>query len=109
MRNDANYNLYNYFGGNMSAIVDIYSKENTEIKKFLDAFYNENTNTNDDLKWEIVFDNPVECADIISSYIDNKDKFNINMWLSLDKDFFINITKFNANKIIKYLFERYPY
>ena len=93
----------------MSVVVDIYSKKNKEIKKFLDAFYNESTNTNEDLKWEIIFDNPVECADIISSYIDNNDKFNINMWLSLDKDFFINITKFNANVIIKYLFERYPY
>lgn len=93
----------------MSAIIDIYSKENKEIKKFLDAFYSKNTNTNEDLKWEIIFDNPVECADIISSYIDNKERFKINMWLSLDKDFFINITKINANKIIKYLFERYPY
>ena len=93
----------------MSAIVDIYSKENKEIKKFLDAFYEKNVNTNDDFKWEIIFNNPVECADIISSYIDNIDRFKINMWLSLDKDFFINITNFNADKIIRYLFERYPY
>ena len=93
----------------MSAIVDIYSKENKEIKKFLDAFYEKNINTNDDSKWEIVFNNPIECVDIISSYIDNIDKFNINMWLSLDKDFYINITNYNADKIIRYLFERYPY
>ena len=93
----------------MSAIVDIYSKEDTEIKRFLDAFYENNVNISPDIKWEIVYDNPIECADIISSYIDNDDKFDINMWISLDRDFFINITKYNADKIIRYLFERYPY
>ena len=93
----------------MGAIVDIYSKEKMEIKKFLDAYYNNNENAADDIKWEIVYENPVECADIISSYIDNDDKFSINMWVSLDKGFFINITKYNADKIIRYLFERYPY
>lgn len=93
----------------MSAVVDIYSKENSEIKRFLDAFFEKNINISPDVKWEIVYDNPLECADIISSYIDNDDKFKINMWISLDKDFFINVTKYNADKIIRYLFERFPY
>ena len=93
----------------MSAIVDIYSKSDIEIKRFLDAFYENNINVYPDVKWEIVYDNPIESADIISSYIDNNEKFDINMWISLDKDFFINITKYNADKIIRYLFERYPY
>ena len=93
----------------MSAVIDIYSKEKMEIKKFLDAYYERNENVADDIKWEIIYDNPVECADIIGSYIDNDDKFSINMWVSLDKGFFINITRYNADKIIRYLFERYPY
>ena len=37
------------------------------------------------------------------------DKFDINMWISLDKDVFINVTDDNADKIIRYLYERYPY
>ena len=93
----------------MSAIVDIYSKDYLEIKKFLDAFYEHNVIIDNNSKWEIVYNNPIECADIIGSYIDNDDKFNINMWVSLDKDFFINVTSNNANKIIRYLYERYPY
>ena len=35
--------------------------------------------------------------------------FDIKMWISLDKDIFIKISEYNANEIIKYLFERYPY
>ncbi len=54
-----------------------------------------------------VFENPVTASDMISAFIDNNDKFNIHMWLCLDKGVFINITEFNADKIIRYLFERY--
>lgn len=93
----------------MSTIVDIYSQTSNEIKSFLDKFYNTNTNLDSDLKWEVTYNNPTEMADIISAYIDNEEKFKINMWISLDKDFFINVTRHNADKIIRYLFERYPY
>ena len=93
----------------MSAVVNLYSQKNNEIKKFLDKFYSKNLIINNDLKWEQFYENPVEIADIIGAYIDNSDNFNINMWVSLDKGVFINITDFNADKIIRYLFERYPY
>jgi len=93
----------------LNAVVNLYSQKNNEIKKFLDKFYNKNLIINNDLKWEQFYENPVEIADIIGAYIDNSDNFNINMWVSLDKGVFINITDFNADKIIRYLFERYPY
>ena len=37
------------------------------------------------------------------------DKFSINMWISLDKDVLVNITPFNSDEIIRYLYERFPY
>lgn len=93
----------------MSAVVDLYSETNNEIKTFLDKFYESETHIDNNLKWEIIYDNPTEASDIISAFIDNKDRFRITMWISLDKDFFINVTSNNADKIIRYLFERYPY
>jgi len=45
---------------------------------------------------------------IISTLIDNNDKFNIGIWITLDSDIYINITENNLDKIIKYIFERYP-
>lgn len=93
----------------MSAIVDIYSEKPNEIKNFVDKFYENNTNIENDLEYEISFENPIQVSDIISAFIDNDDKFDIHMWLSLDKDIFINVTQHNADKIIRYLFERYPY
>lgn len=93
----------------MSAIVDIYSENSNEIKNFIDKFYDDNFDIENNLEYKIIFENPVAASDIISAFIDNNDKYDIHMWLSLDKDIFINVTEHNADKIIRYLFERYPY
>lgn len=93
----------------MSVIVSLYSKKNNEIKNFLKSFDNTNLNNSNILEWKKTFENPIELADIIGVFIENKEKFDINMWVSLDKDFFININDYNADQIIRYLFERYPY
>lgn len=93
----------------MSTIVNLYSNKKGEIPKFLYDFYNKNISLKNDLKWEKTFDNPIELADIVGTFIDNKDLYNINMWISLDEDAFINVTENNVDKIIRYLYERYPY
>ena len=92
----------------MSVIVNLYSKNNNQISSFLKSFNNLSVD-NKILEWKQEFKNPIEIADIIGVFIDNNEKYDINMWISLDKDFFINVTEYNANQIIRYLFERYPY
>lgn len=91
----------------MSVIVNLYSQNENDISKFLKSYNNEKTENV--LEWKKEFKNPIEVADIIGVFIDNNVFFNINMWISLDKDFFINVTDNNADQIIRYLFERYPY
>ena len=94
----------------MSASVSLYSKKEKEIYRFLSTFSKaESINTEKFLEWKKEYANPIELADIIGVFIDNNEKYDINMWISLDRDFFINITNHNADKIIRYLFERYPY
>jgi len=90
-------------------IVNLYSKNNNEISRFLNSYNKEQLASQNILEWKKEFENPIETADIIGVFIDNNDTFDINMWVNLDKDFFINITNNNANQIIRYLFERYPY
>lgn len=91
----------------MSVIVNLYSENNNEISRFLNSYNNEKANNA--LEWKKEYKNPIEIADIIGVFIDNNENYNINMWISLDKDFFINVTDNNAEQIIRYLFERYPY
>ena len=97
----------------MYSLVRLYSNKNKEIFNFLSKFLSENLPKQDNyynmLEWENIYSNPVEIANILGVFIDNNDKFDINMWISLDKDVFINVTDDNADKIIRYLYERYPY
>lgn len=91
----------------MNAIVKLYSTKSGEILKFLQHFYTNIVSIDDDLLWQKAYENPIEIADIISALLEND--YDINMWISLDKDVFINVTENNTDDIIRYLFERYPY
>lgn len=93
----------------MEAIVRLYSTKQREISSFLNVFFNQNKKHINLMEWEKKYQNPVEIAEIIGTFIDNNDKYSINMWISLDKGIFINVTNDNANQIIKYLYERYPW
>lgn len=93
----------------MSVSVSLYSNKDNEIYSFLNSFSKDTLQNKSTLEWTKEFKNPIEIADIIGVFIDNNDKFNINMWISLDENFSINVTNNNADKIIRYLFERYPY
>ena len=93
----------------MSVFVSLYSKDKNEIYNFLSKYNPDNIIDKNTKEWSKNFENPIEIADIIGVFIDNSNKFNINMWISLDENFFINVNNTNADKIIRYLFERYPY
>ena len=89
--------------------IAMYSEKTGEIKKFLEAFYSKNFNLDNNLFWENKYQNPIDMIDLISVFIDNKDKFKINLWLSLDENIYICVTEKNLDKLIRYLYERYPY
>lgn len=93
----------------MKASVNLYSTEDGEIQRFLTSFYNKKIELENDLKWNTEFENPIEMNDLIGTFIENNDRYKINMWISLDKGIYINVTDHNADKIIRYIYERFPY
>ncbi|MBO5349469.1 MAG: hypothetical protein J6A89_06615 [Clostridia bacterium] len=94
----------------MDSTVKLYSENSEELCKFLEKFFSVKFTISDTLYWEKHYLNPIEIADIVAAFVDNKDKYlNTNMWVSLDKGVFINIKEDNYNFFIQYLFERYPY
>ena len=93
----------------MNATVNLFSEKKGELNKFLSSFYNTNLNIENRLNWEKKYANPIELAEIIGIFIDNIEKYFISMWISLDKNTYIKVTDINADNIIKYLYERYPY
>ncbi|MCI9063232.1 MAG: hypothetical protein HFJ17_01305 [Clostridia bacterium] len=93
----------------MIAKVKFQSSKKGELNKFLSEFYNTNLDITEQTYWEKEYKNPIEISDIIGAFIDNIDNFDLKLWICLDKDIYININENNANNIIRYLFERYPY
>lgn len=93
----------------MKYTVQLYSTEKEQINEFLREYFNRDYHIEDTLKWEQEYKNPIELTEIIGSFIDNNYKFNINMWVSIDEGILINVTDSNANDLIKYLYERFPY
>ena len=88
-------------------ILNLFSETKENLKDFLNKFYNTSFSLSDS-KFEKEFDNPIDMIEIISTLIDNNEKYPIGIWVSIDKDIFINITENNLNTIIKYFLERYP-
>lgn len=103
----------------MYPIVKFYSNKDGEIFNFLSK-YNRNIensykNIQDldvylhSLEWQKEYKNPIEVATVLGVFTDNMEDFDIVMWVSLDKGYYIKITPNNADSIIRYLYERYPY
>ena len=93
----------------MFATINLSSENSKELNDFLSKFYNTDLGIENQLSWEKQYANPVELAEIIGVFVDNIDDYKVNMWISLDKDVFIKITEQNADKIIRYLYERFPW
>lgn len=89
--------------------VNLYSENSREIEKFLSSFYNSSFDIENTLNWQHKYDNPIEITEIIGAFIDNLENFKLTMWVSLDKGVYIHVTDENADNLIKYLYERYPY
>ena len=90
----------------MKASVRLQSKKKGELNKFLSKYYDTNLEIEHLLQWEKKYDNPIEITELIGTYVED---YDIKMWIHLDKDIFVKISNKNANDVIRYLFERYPY
>ena len=95
----------------MGTIVKLFSNQAGEILSFLKKYNSSDISsvTEQTLEWEKIYKNPIEMADIIGIFIENDENFQITMWISLDQDALIHVTSSNADEIIRYLYERFPY
>ena len=89
----------------------LFSTNIHSVETFLKNFYKDKPLPNVSIfeNYKISFENPIEMSDILSAIIDNNDKYSINMWISLDEGLFININDGNADQVIRYIYERYPW
>ena len=92
----------------MFSTINLFSEKEGEIEKFLTLYFGQQINIPNQLYWQKEYANPINMIDILSSFADNSEKFEIAFWICLDQNIFININEFTVNDIIIYLLERYP-
>ena len=73
----------------MNSKVFLFANKKGEIKNFLEKYDNKQIELEDSLYWQKEFSNPIEISEIIAAFADNINKFNLIMWISLDKNIFI--------------------
>ena len=86
----------------MLVTVNLYSQKKGEVNRFLSHFYNTDFDMEDSLSWEKKYANPIELAEIVGTFIDNFEDFDLTMWISLDKNVFVHITEENVATIKEY-------
>ncbi len=96
----------------MAITVSMWSGKEGEIKRFLSSFYQKEVQMDKDIgPWIYIYDKPLEAIDIISAVMDNKDKFQISMYIQVERGDLHPITEENHNDIIKsilYLYYEEP-
>lgn len=90
-------------------LLNLFTENESDLKEFLNKFYENTINLEDKLSYKKEYENPIDMIELMSTLIDNNEKFNIGIWITFDSNVYINVTEINLNKIIRYLFERYPY
>lgn len=92
----------------MVSSINIISEKKGEINKFLSSYYNTDLEISNKLNWHKAYQNPIDMTDLIGVFIENRDKYQISLWVCLDTDVYIRVSNRNADKLIRYIYERYP-
>lgn len=86
----------------MSLTVNLWSRKEGELKKFLESYYeSEVVVVDDDDGWFCKYEKPLEAVDIISAVIDNNDRFQIVLCIQIDDGQLYHVTPANHNEIIR--------
>lgn len=89
----------------MNLTVNLWSSKKGEIKRFLDVFYNTESNMDEEAdEWAHVYNRPLEAVDIINALMDNSDKYQINLCIQIDEGQMYHITSDNHNDVIRDMF-----
>ena len=89
----------------MSITVNLWSKKNGDIKRFLEKYYNKEVTVDEDVdRWIYIYRKPVDAVDIISAVIDNNDKYGIGICIQVNEGDMHPITVENHNDVIKGIF-----
>lgn len=83
-------------------VVTLLSQKPCEISDFLKLYFSKEIIIDEcAFKWSCFYNRPYETIEILSTLIDNNDKFKIETILTLNKVATIKITDENINEIVR--------
>ncbi|HOQ06903.1 MAG TPA: hypothetical protein PK127_04805 [Clostridiales bacterium] len=89
----------------MSLTVNLWSRKEGELKRFLSCYYECDVEISDSAGgWFHEYARPAEAVDIISAVIDNSDRFQITMYIQLGDGRLYKVTEANHNDVIRDIF-----
>lgn len=88
----------------MSLTVNLWSRKEGELKRFLESYYEGEVQMIDDDGWIYEYTSPVEAVDIISAVVDNNDKYRIAVCIQIDGGQLFHLTPENMNDTIRDIF-----
>lgn len=89
----------------MKLTVNLWSRKNGEIKRFLENYYEKDIEMDVGTgEWAYTYGKPMEAVDMISAVIDNNDKYQIAVCIQIDEGQLHHINANNHNEVIKDIF-----
>lgn len=89
----------------MSITVNLWSKKEGEIKRFLEKYYQDEVIMDEDVdQWSYVYREPLKSVDIISALMDNTHKYEIALGVQVNNGDLYPVTEENHNDVIKGIF-----
>ncbi len=83
----------------MMLTVSLMSKQEGEIKKFLDKHYNKSEADDSVIEWIYVCRDIDKGLNLIDTIMDNNSKYNLSVWVKVDDDDIIEVTSNSRHKI----------
>ena len=84
----------------MNITISLMSNEQGEIKKFLDTYFEKETEVEDNvIEWIYVYRNANKALDMMDVTLDNLDDYRLSLWIQIEDDDIIEVNKNNRAKI----------
>jgi len=90
----------------MSVMVNLKSTNEGILKNFL-FFEKDSKIDNDVIEWINTYKEPLQAIDMITAVIDNIEKYDIQLMICMDRDYFVDVDQNNVNNIIKFMLYRF--
>lgn len=85
----------------MSITVSLMSKKEGSLKVFLDKYYAKETEVdNHVIEWIYVYRDPLKALDITEVALDNREDYNMSVWVQIEDEDIVEVTRKNRTKVI---------